>query len=368
MTPAGGREVVGSQGKSPAARTAPRSRVERGLETVHSGPHDRHFSPYSFTDEGVTFTVSGASPQGVSLTNPPGTGTATSQGNIEFDMNRTFTLSAPGLVLDGQTEAVSVHIQGGIFTSTGFGSQLTVSFVHATNPASNVVHQVIGPLAAPISRAFTATGGVYSAVRFTSSATIPIASLELTSLTANITCFCAGTAIATPDGAVAVEDLAAGDTIATAEGGTARVRWVGQQRIAAEYLHPDRVNPIRIAAGALGGGLPARDLLVSPDHGLALDGVLVNAGSLVNGGTIRQVGIGKAFTYYHVETEAHELILAEGVEVETYLDGHGSDFDNADTRPDSGPVTEMDLPRVMSARLLPAALRQRLLAGQERAA
>jgi hypothetical protein len=57
--------------------------------------------------------------------------------------------------------------------------------------------------------------------------------------------------------------------------------------------------------------------------------------------------------YYHVETDAHERILAEGVPAETYLEQQASGaFDNAETRVVRD-VSEMDLPRVSSTRMVP---------------
>ena len=43
-----------------------------------------------------------------------------------------------------------------------------------------------------------------------------------------------------------------------------------------------------LEAGALGEGLPRRDPLVSPDHTLFLDGVLVQAGALADGTRFRR--------------------------------------------------------------------------------
>jgi len=143
-------------------------------------------------------------------------------------------------------------------------------------------------------------------------------------------CLLTGTRIATPDGAVAVEDLRIGDLVLTAAGHAAPVRWVGVQTVVSFFADRLRNFPIRIMAGALGEGMPVRDLFVSPDHALMLDGVLVQAGALVNGTTIiRETAMPERFTYYHIELEDHALILAEGVPAETFVD-HGARrrFDN----------------------------------------
>ncbi|MDO9714589.1 Hint domain-containing protein, partial [Paracraurococcus lichenis] len=136
-----------------------------------------------------------------------------------------------------------------------------------------------------------------------------------------VICFYPGTLIRTPAGEQAVETLAIGDLVMTAEGTAMPVRWLGRQTVSTRFGEPDRVLPIRIQAGALGEAMPARDLLVSPDHALMLDGVLVQAGALVNGITIRrETAVPTSFTYYHVELADHALILAEGVPAETFVD------------------------------------------------
>ena len=180
-------------------------------------------------------------------------------------------------------------------------------------------------------------------------------------------CFLAGTRIATPAGETPVESLAIGDVVLTADGRSVPVRWVGVQTVATLFADPLRSFPIRVTAGALGPDMPVRDLLVSPDHALFLDGVLVQAGALVNGTTIvRETAMPERFTYFHVELDDHSLILAEGVPAETFLDTvTRRRFDNwADYEArygDTGPVlTELATPRIKSARQLPQALRERL--------
>ncbi|MCK4207073.1 Hint domain-containing protein [Brucella pituitosa] len=179
-------------------------------------------------------------------------------------------------------------------------------------------------------------------------------------------CFLAGTLIATPNGERAVEDLVIGDLVLTAEGDTRPVLWIGQQTLVSVFADPIRAFPIHISSGALGDNLPVRDLFVSPDHALFLDGLLVHASALVNGTTIKRMEQPeKRFTYFHIELEDHALVLAEGVPAETFVDNvTRRRFDNyAEYEALYGEATtviEMDLPRVKSARQLPERIRQRL--------
>ncbi|MFD2141884.1 Hint domain-containing protein [Ancylobacter oerskovii] len=176
-----------------------------------------------------------------------------------------------------------------------------------------------------------------------------------------VVCFLPGTLIATPTGEARIETLRAGDLVLTAEGATKPVRWLARQTVSTVFADPLRVLPIRIAAGALGDDLPARDLFVSPDHALLIDGMLVQAGALINGTTIiRQTVMPQTFTYYHVELDDHSLILAEGVPAESFVDNVARRwFDNWQEAPEA-PVAELDLPRVKSARQLPGRIRARL--------
>jgi autotransporter passenger strand-loop-strand repeat protein len=138
-----------------------------------------------------------------------------------------------------------------------------------------------------------------------------------------VPCFAAGTRIATPAGEVPVQALRPGDAVLTLGGAAwraGRVRWVGTVAIdLGRHPRPDKAAPIRIAAGAFAAGVPARDLLVSPDHALLIDGMLIQAQALANGATIAQE-FPRHIVYWHVELDAHAILSAEGLPAESYRD------------------------------------------------
>jgi hypothetical protein len=138
---------------------------------------------------------------------------------------------------------------------------------------------------------------------------------------ANFPCYCAGTLIRTPDGDVAVEFLAEGQLVVTASGEATPVRWIGRRTVNVRR-HPDpaMVRPIRIAAGALSENMPARDLLVSPDHAMLVDGALIPARLLVNHRSVTEVIGVRTVTYFHVELDRHDIIIANGAPAESFLD------------------------------------------------
>jgi len=82
--------------------------------------------------------------------------------------------------------------------------------------------------------------------------------------------------------------------------------------------------PVCVLAGAFGEGVPARDLLLSPDHAVFADGVLIPVMQLVNGTSIRKVRRDR-ISYWHVELDSHDVILAEGLAVESFLENGNRD-------------------------------------------
>ncbi|MEJ1117840.1 Hint domain-containing protein [Phyllobacterium sp. CCNWLW109] len=134
-------------------------------------------------------------------------------------------------------------------------------------------------------------------------------------------CFVRGTLIATPDGEIAVERLKAGTIISSLNNGAVAVKWVGNRSIDPKTLDKPRNDlPIRILAGAIAEDMPSRDLYVSPDHCMFVNGSLVPAKLLINGTTISQPITLNPVDYYHIELEQHDVIWANGAMAETYLD------------------------------------------------
>ncbi len=134
-------------------------------------------------------------------------------------------------------------------------------------------------------------------------------------------CYCPGTLIRTDRGEVAVEDLAIGDRVITLSGAAERIKWVGRRAFAGRFIEGRRdVLPVCIRTGALGEGLPRRDLWISPLHAMYLDGALVPAAELVNGVSITQESAVDRVEYIHIELDRHQVIWAEGAASESFVD------------------------------------------------
>jgi hypothetical protein len=153
--------------------------------------------------------------------------------------------------------------------------------------------------------------------------------VEITGTGFVMACFAAGTRIATPSGEVPVEHLKPGDKVVCASGTNQPIVWIGYRRLdIARHKQPNKVLPIRIMPGALDDSIPNRPLFLSPDHAVFVDGVLIPVKHLCNGRTIVQVPADRV-TYYHIELPRHDVVFAEGLPTESYLDtGDRSSFAN----------------------------------------
>ena len=72
-------------------------------------------------------------------------------------------------------------------------------------------------------------------------------------------------------------------------------------------------------AGAFAPGVPSRDVLLSPDHAVFVEGSLIPVRYLVNGRSIAQEAASR-ITYCHVELASHDILLAEELPCESFLD------------------------------------------------
>jgi len=148
-----------------------------------------------------------------------------------------------------------------------------------------------------------------------------------------VICFAAGTMIATPDGEVPVESLGVGDALCTWDGDILPIRWIGRRHLSWWDLAVNpQLRPVRIFAGALGGGMPRTDLVVSPQHRVLLEGpkidlwfatsrVLVAAKSLVDGGRAQFESQVDHVTYFHLLLDGHQILSANGAPAESLLLG-----------------------------------------------
>ncbi|ARW48363.1 AIDA-I autotransporter [Acetobacter pasteurianus subsp. pasteurianus] len=138
-------------------------------------------------------------------------------------------------------------------------------------------------------------------------------------------CFLAGSMIRTPSGDVAVETLQLGDEVLTFADGQSSVRkvtWAGKAHANVRAGLPDDEAgyPVRILKDAIADGVPYKDMLITSEHCLFFEGKFVPVRMLVNGSSIFYDKSITSYDYYHVETEEHSVITADGMLTESYLD------------------------------------------------
>ncbi|WP_124296807.1 Hint domain-containing protein [Acetobacter pasteurianus] len=149
-----------------------------------------------------------------------------------------------------------------------------------------------------------------------------------TYLTADkIVCFLAGSMIRTSEGDVAVEDIQIGDQLVTFDWKhnkevTHPVVWVGKAHAMVRAGLPDDEAgyPVRVLKDAIADGVPYKDMLITAEHCLFFEGKFVPVRMLVNGVSIFYDKSITSYDYYHVETEQHSVITADGMLTESYLD------------------------------------------------
>jgi hypothetical protein len=146
--------------------------------------------------------------------------------------------------------------------------------------------------------------------------------VSIGSFTVNISpCYCPGTLLLTGHGEVPVETLAIGDTVMTMSGAARPIKWIGRRSYAGRFVLGQKdILPVCIKAGAIEVNVPRRDLWISPHHAMYLEGVLIEARDLVNDVTIFQAERVEKVEYFHIELEAHDVLIAEGSLSESFID------------------------------------------------
>ena len=148
-----------------------------------------------------------------------------------------------------------------------------------------------------------------------------------------MTCFTCGTMITTLRGEVAVEALSIGDRVVTRDNGLKTIRRISRRDFGyGQMSAAPHLQPMLIGMGALGKGLPERDMLVSPGLRLLVAGdrmpigpmsalgkgeALVAARHLVDMRGIRPCQV-LGVSYVHVLLDRHEVLLANGLWAEAF--------------------------------------------------
>ena len=215
-------------------------------------------------------------------------------------------------------------------TATGLPGNGTVLFADGITPvalgAALTTTQLTGLTFKPNANSGGQSGS------FTYAVTDPDLTTATGSAAIQTACFRAGARIATARGDIPVEQLRVGDLVHASGAGLTPIKWIGHRTLdCRRHPRPADVHPVRVRAHAFSDGMPVRDLWLSPDHAIALYGVLIPIRTLINGTTIVQECV-EEVTYYHVELPAHDILRAEGLPAESYLDlGNRSAFDNGGT-------------------------------------
>jgi hypothetical protein len=280
-----------------------------------SGPAGQFTNPllaggYDFNWSAPTVAASGGVATGG--TDAPQTITASSTGGDVMSLSLTFLLA------DGSGPSS----QGGLHLFSGNTDVLDAS-TQGTFTVGGSAGESAAALQADIQnlRLVDNTFGDQWSIGFTLTDVTTSQSTTFKEFFATASCYAPGTRVATPSGEMAVEDLQIGDLVATVSGGAKPVKWIGRRSYsAADVAGAVNLLPVVIRQGALGAGLPQRDLMVSPMHALLIDDVFVPAVALLNGVSITRRETAGPAEYIHIELDQHDAIFAEGVPAETFVD------------------------------------------------
>ncbi len=289
----------------------------------------------------IPFTAnSGVYPQpfGLTIDTQP---VVTISGATTYTLGGAAIAAQPGLTVTDPVYAnlasASVAITAGLVSgdtlaATTTGTSITASYDAGTGVLTLTGNDTLANyqqvLASVTFTTTSATIGTRS-LTWTVSDGLITSTAPVSTITLQTACYCSGSLILTEDGEMPVERLRVGQRVRTRNGDLRPVQWIGQRRIAlTRHPRPQDVMPVRIQAGAFGPGLPTQALSLSPDHAVYLDGALIPIRYLINGASIQQ-DMRPSVHYFHIELDRHDILLANGLPAESYLDtGNRAAFAN----------------------------------------
>lgn len=186
----------------------------------------------------------------------------------------------------------------------------------------------------PVEQLFILTSTAPDWIFDTTSRSFSLVNSDGTLPYSSIVCFCAGTLITMRNGSeIPVENLKVGDYVRTQRKRGQKVQWVGSRALSPFAVMSDpKLKPVRIRAGALGGGLPRVDLYVSQQHRMqvrsliakrifGIQEVLLPAIKLVG---LDGIEIAHEVTephYVHFMFRSHQVVYANGAPSESLFTG-----------------------------------------------
>ncbi len=281
-------------------------------------------SAYNNGQEGVEYSVDGGNTVGdgsVSTTTtplgtpPPDYGTAT--GGIAID-NEVYYNATVTYYDSGSDSLVDVSKIVAVF-QTDTGDVFLQEYLNSNSSSFNLDGLSISGIRLDSVYSNDVDAVVYDSWSITGASIIP--------------CFTSGTQISTPNGDRAIEELCVGDLIVTRDDGFQKLCWCGSRRLSRKHLELSPfLFPVRISAGALGPGLPARDLLVSPQHRILLSSkisvrmfgepeILVAAKHLIDLDGVEIEQNIQRVTYYHLLFDRHQILRSNGTWTESLFLG-----------------------------------------------
>lgn len=252
-----------------------------------------------------------------------GSGIAAGGGTVSAGGTVTITLTGDEALVVTGVPTLTLN-NGGTATYTGGSGTNALTFTYTVGAGDTT--------AADLTVTAVSAGIKDAAGNALSTSNLGIVGNPSGTLAVTAICYLRGTMILTDRGEVPIETLAIGDTVVTRRGGLTPIKWIGRQSFGGNVVDW-RGAPVRISAGALGAGMPRRDLWISPGHSMLVGETLLMGHNLVNGVTIVQDASLAQVDYFQIELESHDCVLAEGAWSETYADCRDlrRHFHNADT-------------------------------------